>query len=89
MIRNLVFLLFACLAFFTGIFFAYGEINPCRALAIEESRRSAMPENVAGLWSRVQRSDMAPLACSEGLLLSWYDRLLDDAHVRHARYACR
>lgn len=76
MIRSLiVFLLFVFGAFFTGLYLAYDEIDPCRALAVEEARRSPVPTKMARLWTRIETSGMGRGACSKELVQSWRDRL--------------
>ncbi len=60
-------------ALFT-LFLAYGQADPCRALAVEQARRST-----AGLivepWTRAQTSQMTTASCVSGLLDSWGERL--------------
>jgi hypothetical protein len=76
MIRNLLVLaLFAFGMFFAGIYLAYGQVDPCRALAVEEARRSAAPTAVAHLWTRIETSGMSRYSCSRGLITSWRERL--------------
>lgn len=75
MIRQLiVFLLFLFGLFFAGIYLVYGTIDPCRAYASEEARRSVLPTAVAEVFHRIDNSGMNRLQCSRGLLTSWYDR---------------
>ncbi len=76
MIRSLIlFLLFLFGMFFAGIYLAYDSIDPCRALAVEEARRSMMPTAVAQLWTRIETSRMDRLSCTKSLLESWRERL--------------
>jgi len=76
--RNLiVFLLFLFGIFFAGLYAAYGEIDPCRALAVEQARRSAMPTGVASIWTRIETSGMSRPACTRDLFKSWRERLVD------------
>jgi len=76
MIRNLiVFLLFVFGIFFAGMYLAYGQIDPCRALAVEEARRSAFPATIAQVWTRSDAASMSRPACSKKLVRSWWDRL--------------
>ena len=68
-------LLFAVLAVAFGLLFAaYGQAEPCRALAMERARRAD-----GGLalehWTRAQTSQMSTGACIGGLLDSWGERL--------------
>jgi hypothetical protein len=77
MIRNLiVFLLFLFGIFFAGLYLGYATMDPCRALAAEEARRSAAPTGVAHLWTRIETSGMSRVSCSRALVLSWRDRLV-------------
>jgi hypothetical protein len=77
MIRQLViFVLFLFGAFFAGIYLAYGSIDPCRALASEEARRSVLPTAVAEVFNRVGNGGMNRLQCSRGLFESWQERLM-------------
>ena len=67
--------LFGVLALaFGSLFLAYGQADPCRALAVERSRRSAAGTTVEP-WMRVQTSQMSTAACVSGLLDSWGERL--------------
>lgn len=67
--------LFAVLVFsFTSLFAAYGQADPCRALAVERARRSAAGASVEK-WARVQTSQLSTGACASGLLDSWGERL--------------
>lgn len=78
MIRNLILLaLFAFGMFFAGLYLAYGKVDPCRALAVEEARRSAVPTAVAGLWTRIETSRMDRFSCSRSLVKSWRERLTE------------
>jgi len=75
MIRQLiVFLLFLFGLFFAGIYLAYGSIDPCRALASEQARRSVLPTAVAEVFNRISNSGMNRLQCSRDLMHSWYER---------------
>lgn len=76
MIRNLiVFLLFLFGIFFAGLYLGYATMDPCRALAAEEARRSPAPTEVASLWTRIETSGMGRLSCSRALVMSWRERL--------------
>ena len=57
-----------------SLFAAYGQADPCRALAVERARRSAAGTSVEA-WTRVQTSTMSTGACAGGLLDSWGERL--------------
>jgi len=64
-----------------ALYESYGEIEPCRALAVERARRA---EHSIGLpvesgvehWTRMATSQMSSGECAEGLLESWYERLM-------------
>jgi hypothetical protein len=78
MIRNLmVFALFVFAAFFAGIYLAYGHIDPCRALATEQARRSTIPTAIAEVWARIGNNHMSRLSCSRTLVVSWRERLIE------------
>jgi hypothetical protein len=67
-------LLAVLLASFAALFAAYGQADPCRALAVERARRSAAGA-VTLPWMRVETSQMSTGACAGGLLDSWGERL--------------
>ncbi len=73
----IVFLLFCFGIFFAGLYLAYGQLDPCRALAVEQARRSMAPTGVAHLWTRVGTSDMSAPACTRDLFKSWYARVTE------------
>jgi len=74
-LRSALLVLFAVLiATFGALFAAYGQADPCRALAVERARRSAAGTMVEP-WTRVQTSQMSTGACAGGLLDSWGERL--------------
>jgi hypothetical protein len=76
MIRNLiVLLLFLFGIFFAGLYLGYATMDPCRALAVEEARRSPAPTTIAKLWTRIETSGMSRVSCSRALVLSWRERL--------------
>jgi len=76
MIRNtIVIFLFLFGMFFAGSYLAYGQIDPCRALAVEQARRSPVPTGVAHWWTEIQTSGMTRPVCTKKLVLSWWDRL--------------
>jgi hypothetical protein len=77
MLRSLiVFLLFVFGVFFASLYLAYGQIDPCRALAVEQARRSLAPSGITELWTRVDNSGMSRPACTRDLVKSWRDRLV-------------
>jgi len=59
---------------FSMLFAAYGQADPCRALAVERARRSAAGA-LAEHWTRLETSQMSTAACTGGLLDSWGERL--------------
>jgi hypothetical protein len=76
MIRGaIVFLLFVFGMFFAGMYAAYNEIDPCRALAVEQARRSPLPTAIATAWNKIGASHHNRLSCSRSLILSWHDRI--------------
>jgi hypothetical protein len=67
--------LFGVLVFAFGtLFAAYGQADPCRALAVEKARRSSVGA-LAEHWTRLETSQMSTAACAGGLLDSWGERL--------------
>ncbi|HEY1630681.1 MAG TPA: hypothetical protein VGF56_05165 [Rhizomicrobium sp.] len=59
------------------MFSSYGEIDPCRALAVERARRGAHGLPVESALERVQRartSQMPTSACVGGLIGDWWRR---------------
>ena len=58
---------------------AYGEPEPCRALAVERARlaadKGAGPANVLEPWQRLATSQMSAGQCFGGMLDSWGERL--------------
>lgn len=74
-LRSGLLALFAVLVLAFGtLFAAYGQADPCRALAVEQARRSAAG-TLAERWTRVRTSQMSTAACAGGLLDSWGERL--------------
>jgi len=63
-----------------ALYESYGELDPCRVLAVERARRA---EHAIGLpveggverWTRVATSQMSTGDCAGGLLHSWSERL--------------
>ena len=75
MIRNtVVFLLFLFGAFFTGLYVAYGEFDPCRALTVENARRSSFAV-VAEIGNALTGERTNRFACTRSLIDSWRERL--------------
>jgi len=63
-----------------GIYAAYGEVDPCRVLAVEKARRAdAMNKlgmgGIVQWWERIETSQMSTGQCARGLVDSWEDRL--------------
>jgi hypothetical protein len=74
-LRNGVLAAFCVLAVgFGTLFAAYGQADPCRALAVERARRSASGPS-SEHWTRIETSQMSTGACTGGLLDSWGERL--------------
>jgi hypothetical protein len=77
MIRSLIMtLLMVVVGGLAGIYIAYGSVDPCRALAVEQTRRSLAPAVIAKPLARMQTSGMSSTACARGLLRSWRDRVV-------------
>ena len=63
-----------------GLYVAYGQVDPCRALAVEQARRT-VGSTASGLFeplTRMGTSQMSSTACVRGLLTSWRDRIVID-----------
>jgi hypothetical protein len=74
-LRGGLLIAFAVLAVaFTMLFAAYGQAEPCRALAVERAR-TAKGGAALEHWTRMQTSQMSTGACIGGLLDSWGERL--------------
>ena len=59
---------------------SYGELDPCRALAVERARRAqhsiGLPvEGGIEHWTRLETSQMSTGACASDLFAAWRDRL--------------
>ena len=85
MIRFLLGLpLVAILLVAAGMYSVYGEVDPCRALAVEKARRADIPLPFArsGIeaWSRLETSQMSSSECARDLLDSWGERLSKNWH---------
>jgi len=73
MIRSvIVLILFLAAAFFAGLYWAYGTVHPCRALAVEQARRAIAPAPLAALFIP-EGHDQG--ACAKSLIRSWQNRL--------------
>jgi len=83
MIRGLlsfVFLLLIAVA--GGLYYTYGEVEPCRALAVEHARRAEASVGLpiaGGLerWNRLGTSQMTFGECARDLVDSWRERLAE------------
>jgi hypothetical protein len=74
-LRSGLLIAFGVLVFsFGSLFAAYGQADPCRALAVERARRSQAGTAVEP-WTRAETSQMSTGACASGLLDSWGERL--------------
>ena len=63
-----------------GLYAAYGEIDPCRVLAVEQARRTqnATGIGISGLvepWMRLATSQLSTGQCARDLLKSWRERI--------------
>lgn len=78
MIRNvIVFLLLVFGGFFVGLYVAYNEVDPCRALAVEKARRAPLPVDIAEVWTSITTDHHDRLSCTRSLVESWRDRIVD------------
>ena len=79
MIRGLIMLLlFVVVGGLAGIYVAYGSVDPCRALAVEQSRRAtgSVASKLVEPLTRMETSQKSSTACARGLLRSWRDRIV-------------
>lgn len=63
-----------------ALYYAYGEIDPCRTLAVERARRANETMGVSlGHFTenitRLQTSQMSSGECAKDLVRSWRERL--------------
>jgi hypothetical protein len=82
MIRSLIMtLLLVAVGGLAGVYIAYGSVDPCRALAVEQTRRASgsVVSRMVEPLTRVQTSQTTSTACASGLLRSWRDRIVIDA----------
>lgn len=66
-----------------GLYVAYGQVDPCRALAVEEARRTEADTGIhlGGVvepWMRIQTSQLSTGRCARELVRSWKDRWNSD-----------
>jgi hypothetical protein len=59
-----------------GLYYIYGELDPCRMLAVERARRAETTSSgITERLSQQQISHMSMGACARGLYESWRERL--------------
>ncbi len=68
-----------------ALYASYGEVDPCRILAVERARRaevsSGVPiEGAMERWTRVETSQLSTRECTSDLLDSWGERLSHHLH---------
>ena len=83
MIRALSLLLLIVLLAVGGLYAAYGEVDPCRVLAIERARRAdanigMQIHKFVEPWLRMETSQMSTGQCVRALVTSWRDRYSSD-----------
>lgn len=84
--RNLIVFLVVIVALaFGALYAAYGEVDPCRALAVERARRAeektGLPvRGVVEPWSRMETSQLSTGECVGDLIDSWRRRLSHHLH---------
>ena len=72
------FLLAVIVLIIGAVYVSYGEIEPCKVLAVERERRAANEGVVAGTVDRMTNGStegMSTTECISGLLDSWSERL--------------
>jgi hypothetical protein len=81
MIRILLSLPVVLVLFAAGAMYgSYGQVDPCRALAVERARHAehsiGLPvEGAVEPWTRARTSQMSTGACAGDLLRAWRNRL--------------
>ena len=79
MIRLLITLFFIVLFAAGGMYLAYGTVDPCTALAVERGdraeARTGLP--VSGIVRHLTETPPTSLACADGLMTSWRERLAE------------
>lgn len=79
--RNLIAILLVLIAVALGVIYAsYGQVDPCRVLAVERARRTAAHSGLPigdamEHWSRIETSQLSTGECASQLLNSWGERL--------------
>ena len=81
MIRLLIsFPLLLIIAALAVIYASYGEVEPCRVLAVERARRATIAVPGIEAWTRIETSQMSTGACARDLLDSWGERIAATWH---------
>ena len=77
MIRLILFILMLVALFFAGLYAAYGQVDPCRALAVERARHAvgSHASVIAEPVTRAATGQMSTGACVRGLAHAWIARL--------------
>lgn len=82
MLRSLSFLIVFLAGLVLGpLYYVYGEIDPCRALAVEKARRALASDPMGGLFTgsdaefRRETATMTYAQCAGGLVESWFSRI--------------
>ena len=73
--RFLIHLLILVLAAVGALYLAYGEVDPCRALAVEQARRSVLPGTIAEPLTGIGTTGKSEGECVIDLFQSWGDRV--------------
>jgi len=66
------------LVLLASLYMAYGQVDPCRALAVERARRAEGalgPAAGVERWTRAETSQLSSGQCAGDLLDSWGERL--------------
>jgi hypothetical protein len=83
MLRMLIVLPIVLIALAVGaLYAAYGEVDPCRVLAVEQARRAQTESglhigNLVEPWTRFATSQLSTRECVRDLVRSWRERLSD------------
>jgi hypothetical protein len=61
-----------------ALYIVYGHADPCRALAVEQTRRASgsVVSRLVEPLTRASTTQMSSTACAGGLLRSWRDRIV-------------
>lgn len=73
-----------------GLYAAYDEVDPCRALAVEQARRTEAQtglhiDSVVEPWMRLQTGQLSTGRCVRELVHSWKERWRSDASADSGR----